>query len=199
MAKPTEIDYNATYQVDESTGSLVRSSSKHGSYGFKGFYKPRTELTGTPDFNVNWLPHNRPGLLEGQGFNKRKYRPGRGHQPEETQGRSDWDIDHEPADISGMSNLRPTPAPTMPTAQGAIGPRSGYNLHNVSTVRQAEPWSIGMAHPAIGAQGALPRGSQFDAVGGLPSRPALGPAGSSSITTKTETTGKRRGQMSWDI
>jgi hypothetical protein len=196
MAKPTEIDYNATYQVDESTGGLVRSSSKHGSYGFKGFYKPRTELTGTPDFNAAWLPHNRPGILEGQGFNKRKYRPGRGHQPQE-----------EPEQIgesdAAPSAPRSSPSASMPTAQGAIGPpqpRSGYNLHNVSTVRQAEPWSVGMAHPALGARGALPRGSQFDTVGGPP-RPfgELGPAGSSSITTKTETQGKRRGQMAWDF
>jgi hypothetical protein len=192
-----EIDQNATYAFDESTGGFLRTTSKHGSYGFKGFYKPRTELTGTPDFNHNWLPHNRPGILEGQGFNKPKYRSGRGHQEEKEE------------EDTGVSNLRPTgertsgmrtvPMPEMPTAQPALGPRSGYNLHNVSTVRQAEPWSIGMAHPAIGAQGALPRGSQFDAVGGLPSRPALGPAGSSSITTKTETSGKRRGQMAWDI
>jgi hypothetical protein len=194
------INEDSTYQLDSGTGNLIRATSKKGALGFRGFYEGRPELTGTHSYGHEWRVIDRPAIRPGvSGPMSLPYRSGRGFQKPAAEER-DWGGDHEPADISGLSNLRPSPAAAVTTEQGALGPRSGYNLHNVSTVRQAEPWAIGAGRPAIGAQGALPRGSQFNGVGGAP-RPfgELGPAGSSSITTKTETKGKRAGQMAWDF
>jgi hypothetical protein len=44
-----------------------RQAMGTGQYGFKGFYKSRRELTGTPAYRNDWLQLNRPEVHEGIG------------------------------------------------------------------------------------------------------------------------------------
>jgi hypothetical protein len=42
-----------------------QSVAEHGSMGFAGFYEKRSELTGTPAYAGTWLAHDRPGINRG--------------------------------------------------------------------------------------------------------------------------------------
>jgi hypothetical protein len=222
-----EIDENATYQFDKSTGGFLRTTAKQGSYGFKGFYEGRNELTGTQPYAHDWLKLDRPDLRPGTGRMRRPF-PRRGHEEEQAPEQRDYSEypSGDQHDISGFAS-DPRPMPRGPSRPGGqfepfgLGPRSGYNLTNVRTAGEApgssvEPaeaspsqsfagggtWptvatgvgtgSSGMVMPPSGSKS---RGTQFVAVGGLPSRPALPPAGGSSYTTTTN----KRGQMGWDF
>lgn len=210
-------------QRAEDRRRAQRGEQKPLRYQFEGMYEGRPELSGTPDFHRNWLNVNAPMVSRFRGRQPQKeYAPGRGFEEPR-----DWGPPQE-QDISGVGNVRPSPGTpgTQFDEPLGIGPRSSYDLRNVrnsttpgSSVMAggASPsqsyaggggWErsggmVGKGAPAIGSQGAMPRGSQFSGmVGATPSLGAaprpfgeLGPAGSSTYTYKTNP----KGQMGWDL
>lgn len=186
-------------------------------YGFARFWNGRPEMSGTLDYSHEWRVHSRPGTQEGHGpldasfsetrqalDDSKRHRAARRADRRSGRGAPDRRVGTQFSEPGGVSNLRPMsnlsnlrPKPQVPTAQAALGARSSYDLTNVHMVAGAIGSPTG---GMVRREGAAPRGTQFNSVGGPP-RPfgELGPAGSSSITTKTETKGKRAGQMAWDF
>lgn len=109
-ATPAPINTGATYHLDEG-GNFVQTRATHPLRGsFAGFYEPagRPELTGTNAYGVDWLNLNRPGVdrFSGRSPKNRTYSAGRGFETPEPK---DYGPPQESHDISGISNVRPSP------------------------------------------------------------------------------------------
>jgi hypothetical protein len=155
QARDLDREYARQQRGADQQARQAEQTHRTGTFGFKGFYENRTELTGTPAYDGDWLTHKRPTIERGIG-------PGAGS------GLVDRFAAHRVQ--KGIANQRAELAPTIEAGEAAEARQADPNRHvarrEVITQRAVERTE--RIYGARNSAGARPPGSQFAAPTGAP-------------------------------